>query len=147
MAEAKLEDLFPGLRVSRYRLTSPASPDYNCIAWAASQQDAWWWPDEMHVSFWPAAAPRQETIEAFVEAFSTLGYTPCDIPDWEPGFEKIAIYADDKGTPTHAAKQLPTGAWTSKLGALEDVEHQGLYDLTGSRYGTVVRFLKRPIPH
>ena len=30
----------------------------------------------------------------------------------EPGFEKIALYADNSGKPTHAARQLDNGRWT-----------------------------------
>jgi hypothetical protein len=61
----------------------------------------------------------------------------------EPGFEKIALYAL-AGLPKHAARQLPNGRWTSKLGELEDVEH--LVDgLVGTWYGGVIQVLKRPL--
>jgi hypothetical protein len=59
-------------------------------------------------------------------------------------YQKIAIYIDVSGTPTHAARQLPNGKWTSKLGWLEDIEHE-LDGLTGDRYGCVAQILKRPI--
>jgi cobalamin synthase len=36
----------------------------------------------------------------------------------------------------------PSGMWTSKLGALEDIEHQ-LGGLTGDRYGKIGQILKR----
>ena len=51
------------------------------------------------------------------------GYAPIgeDGP-LQDGYEKIAIYALD-GEPTHAARQLDTGRWTSKLGKHEDIEH------------------------
>jgi hypothetical protein len=44
--------------------------------------------------------------------------------------------------PTHAARQLPNGRWSSKLGKLEDIEH-ALDDICGSAYGSVVPVLKR----
>lgn len=86
-----------------------------------------------------------ETIEAFIAAYSLFGYTPCETADWEPEYEKLALYVDLQGTPTHAARQLPSGKWTSKLGQLEDIEHGTLEGLTGGLYGEVGQILKRPI--
>ena len=73
-----------------------------------------------------------------------MGYEPCERGDLEPGFEKVAIFADDEG-PTHAARQLDNGRWTSKLGSMEDIEH-ALEGLAGSEYGRVVRYLRRQEP-
>src|SRR5262245_37921429 len=140
-----LEQHFPNLAPTGYTVTSPATFVYNCIAWAAGITDDWWWPDPMGVSTWPAPARREETLAAFVEAFRTLGYVPCDDGAPEPGYEKVALYAL-AGVPKHAARQLPSGRWTSKLGELEDVEHT-LDGLVGTWYGDVVQFLKRPLPN
>jgi hypothetical protein len=74
-------------------------------------------------------------------AFATVGFENCSTDEWEPGFEKIALFARD-GVPQHAARQLATGRWTSKLGAMEDIEHD-LRDLEGTLYGSVVLFMKR----
>jgi hypothetical protein len=63
----------------------------------------------------------------------------------EQGFEKTALFADAEGVPSHAARQLPNSRWTSKIGAMEDIEH-ALHDLDGELYGTVVRIMKRPPP-
>jgi hypothetical protein len=38
----RLEALFPRLRGTAYRITSPASEVYNCIAWAAGDTEHWW---------------------------------------------------------------------------------------------------------
>lgn len=140
-----LEMRFPGLRACAYKITSPATPSYNCVAWAANQTDAWWWPDPMGQASWPPGIPRLETIEAFVQAFDALGYAPCQTPDLEPGFEKVALYVNTERKPTHVARQLPNGEWTSKLGKLEDIEHENLNGLRGSSYGSEFFFLKRPI--
>ena len=139
-----LEPFFPQLQSTGYSITSPATPVYNCIAWAAGVTDDWWWPDPMGVSAWPLTVPRMETMEAFLMAFESLGYSRCDDAALEPGFEKVALYALD-GVPTHAARQLPSGRWTSKCGELEDIEHM-LDGLTGTWYGTVAHFLKRSVP-
>ena len=42
----------------------------------------------------------EETIDAFIMAFGTLGYQPCIDGSLEDGFEKVVIYTlNDK--PTH----------------------------------------------
>jgi hypothetical protein len=137
-----LEQYFPNLAPTGYTITSPATFVYNCIAWAAEVTDDWWWPDPMGVSTWPATARREETVVAFEEAFQTLGYVAGADDSIEPGFGKVALYALEN-VPKHAARQLPNGRWTSKLGELEDVEHV-LDGLNGTWYGTVASILKRP---
>ncbi len=137
-----LEDYFPNLAQSGYRIASARSPIYNCVAWAAGQQDAWWWPDPMNAGYWPPKAPREETVEAFIEAFETLGFVPCTDDRLEAGFVKVALYAQE-GVPTHTARQVNEGLWASKLGREEDIEHT-LEGLLGSLYGSVVQLLKRP---
>jgi hypothetical protein len=141
-----IELLFPALQNSGYRITSPASRDYNCIAWAAGDDLRWWWPDpdpDNDAVYWPAGVVREETLAAFVAAYATLGYVPCANEELEAGFEKMALFAQPAGAPTHAARQLPTGRWTSKLGLLEDIDHS-LHDLAGERYGAVAQILIRP---
>lgn len=140
----RLERLFPGLSGTAYRVTSPASDVYNCIAWATGHIATWWWPvGEIKRIFWPAGVVREETLPAFRAAFATLGYLASENERWEAGFEKIALFADARAVPTHAARQLPTGLWTSKLGLAEDIEHE-LRALEGEIYGTVVLVMKRP---
>jgi hypothetical protein len=137
-----LEAFFPALAATGYRVTSPATPIYNCFAWAASRDDAWWEPNPDGDGYWPPGVLCARTLEAVSAAYATLGYQPCPLSDVEAGFEKIAVYAKN-GLPTHAARQMTTGVWSSKLGALEDVEHQ-LAGLEGEEYGTVALVLRRP---
>jgi hypothetical protein len=137
-----MDDLFPNLAAEGFTTTSAASRRYNCIAWAAGRADAWWWPDPQFVCYWPDAAPRRETLDAFVAAFETLRYQRCSEADADDGFEKIAIYQSG-GLPTHAARQLPDGAWTSKLGRNIDITHT-LRGLEGPEYGQVAIFMRRP---
>ncbi len=144
MTPSDIEDCFPDLTQSGYGVTSPATPRYNCIAWAAGDTRKWWWPDPSPFAYWPANIPRENTLQRFVEAFQTLGYEPCDSSELEANVEKIAIFADEDGSPTHAARQLETGAWTSKLGREEDIEHQELAGLEGQDYGHVVQIMRRP---
>lgn len=138
-----IEALFPGLIGKNYQVTSPANDVYNCIAWAAQRVSEWWWPYDLPGHHWPAGVAKTESIPAFHDVFATLGYATCRDAGLESQFEKIAIYADSNGIPTHASRQLPNGRWTSKLGKLEDIEHD-LLDLTGVEYGAVVLVMKRP---
>lgn len=139
-----IEDLFPGLRGTAYQIKGPPDPVYNCIAWAAGATDIWWWPvgDPQRV-YWPAGVSRKETLDAVQAAFTTLGFAVCDHAELEPGFEKVALFANAAAFPTHVARQLESGRWTSKLGQLELLEH-ALRDLEGVEYGSVVLVMKRP---
>jgi len=134
---------FPLLSPLNHTETSEANPEYNCIAWAAEDDSKYWWPDEDGDGYWPPGTTRAETIEAFVEAFQAIGYTldPQGVPSLEAGVEKVAIFAQNNA-PTHAARQLPTGKWTSKMGPEEDISHDwGAID--GPCYGTAVHILRR----
>ncbi len=137
-----LEQAFPALAVGGYRLTSPEDWRYNCIAWAATDSEAWWWPDPSGGDRWPDGVPRVETLEAFTAAFATLGFVPTSSSEFAAGFERVALYAIG-GKPTHAARQLPSGRWTSKLGSGFDIEHD-LAGLEGSIYGAISLLLERP---
>lgn len=132
---------FPRLKKSKFQILSPESIDYNCVAWAVGINDMVYWPTGM--TFWPLNCPRAETIEAFVTAFATLRYQPCKDGKSEQRFEKIALYAKE-GKPKHAARQLRSGKWTSKLGSSFDIKHD-LEDLEGGVYGNVVLHLRRSL--
>ncbi len=134
--------IFPRLQTAPFRVTSERDQVYNCIAWAAGVSNDWWWPlEDPSESYWPEGVPRERTIDAFRAAFATRAYQECSNEDLEAGFEKIALFADGP-LPLHAARQLPNGRWTSKLGKGEDIEHE-LRDLEGDFYGKVVLFMKR----
>jgi hypothetical protein len=138
-----IEAKFPALVSAGYQVTSPKTPRYNCIAWAAGDQTRWWWPDANSQYFWPPGVPREESLDAFVQAFRALGFVLCDDASFEQGCEKVAIYTIF-GSPTHAARQLGPSGWTSKLGPQEDITHH-LEGVQGAEYGTVTAVLKRPI--
>jgi hypothetical protein len=134
---------FPGLRQAPWIETSPQSRLYNCVAWAAGDDTRWWEPDAHGIYHWPRGAPREYSVAAWVAAFALLGYElsePDDAAD-DPEYEKVAIYVKD-GEPTHAARQLPTGQWTSKCGRLEDITHT-LEGLEGAHYGAAAVVMRR----
>jgi hypothetical protein len=138
---AEIERELPTLKTAPYAVTSERTTDYNCIAFAVGRDDEWWDP----YNAWPDGVPREVTLPAYLAAFATEGFEVCATAELEPSFEKVAIYVYT-GTrePSHAAKQLPDGRWKSKLGNLEDVEHDTLEQLVGSRdYGDLAAFLRR----
>src|SRR5687767_7900974 len=114
-----LNEIFPGLK--DFRITSPADKRYNCIAFAAGDLSIWWWPVVgVKEVFWPDGIARAETLVAFSQVFASLGYVDCEHEAFEQGFEKVALFANEQGIPTHAARQQADGRWKSKLGELED---------------------------
>lgn len=130
-----------------YEAQSPRNKGYNCFAWAARDSKRIWSPPGIaDFTYWPDDVPTWETVPNYERAFATEGFEVCDDGDLESGYEKIAIFASDDGTPLHAARQLPTGRWTSKLGRGIDIEHD-LATLDGEEHmGKVVRFMKRRSP-
>ena len=148
MPEAYYDRYFPALKRLGFTRTSEAEY-YNCIAYAAGDIERRWWPDQFPPGsrdYWPLPLtnPPDERVETFIAEFATQGYVPCENARHEPGYEKVAYYAEGE-TVRHAAKQHEDGAWRSKLGPDEDIEHT-LEGLEGWFYGRVVAILRRPIP-
>ena len=139
----------PLLVPGAYRSTSPCTTKYNCIAWAVGDSSRWWEPDPYRIAFWPRTATRRYTVEAYIEAFASEGFHPCSGAEPESGLEKIALFGlpvfGGNLRPTHAARLLPSGSWTSKLGPCEDVEHFQLESVNGPVYGSPIVFLSRAI--
>lgn len=136
---------FPNLNDGNCQITSPATAAYNCIAWAAGNNRRWWDPNGLY--YWPPNVPREVSIDAMVQVYEGLGFTICLSGDLEPDLEKVAIFAKQSGTrrlPTHAARQLDSGEWTSKLGPCEDVSHTDVNGVNGPAYGEVAYFMSRP---
>jgi hypothetical protein len=143
MPDDVFERLFPALRQVGFEITSPRDQRYNCVAWAAGDVTRWWWPAESPFAYWPPGADREESVASFIQAFAILGYERALSGDLEPQFEKVAIFASNDGIPTHMARQLRDGTWTSKLGSLEDITHPEVSGVEGADYGIVVVFLRR----
>ena len=140
----RLVAIFPGLALQGYRETSPPTWNYNCIAWAACRTDLWWEPDVNQYYYWPPGVARDYTLQAYADAYMVLGFEVCATGDFELRFEKIALFVDAGGLPTHAARQLDNGSWTSKLGPDVDIEHATPQALSGNEYGQPVLFMRRP---
>lgn len=143
------ERFFPRLVAEGYRKTSDPDTDYNCIAWAAGDNQQPWWPSEDDGVYWPLSDRTDALLSAFIAAYGTLGYSTCISPAAEPGVEKVAIYVGRDGKPTHAAILKPGEDWSSKLGQSEDIAHKTLQALEGlpeawTIYGQATHFMSRP---
>src|SRR5262245_32862257 len=91
--EAELEQIFPLLKASDYRISAPATKHYNCIAWAAGDQDSWW-QSELEDAYWPEGIPADGAVQSLVVLFQSLGYQVCVSRELVQEFEKVAIYAN-----------------------------------------------------
>lgn len=138
--EERLEGLFPGLSDGAWAVTSQATEDYNCVAWAMRDTSAWWWPTgavRLGGYYWPRGVPADGSIAGFIAAFESLGFEVSEADDRDPGFERLAVYADAHERVSHVARQLGDGTWTSKVGRLQDIRHQNPESLVGQAYGDI----------
>jgi hypothetical protein len=131
---------FPRLSAENHRVTSPATTDYNCVAWSAGDTNHWWQPGV----YWPTASlPDDFGIGVLEQAFAALGFIDCEVDiSLESGTEKVALYGSGAFY-THAARQMSSGNWTSKLGRDVDIEHATPDAVAGGLYGEVVQVMKR----
>ena len=134
---------FPKLIGTVFSVTSPVTKEYNCIAWAVGDTERWWSNRPQY--YWPVDAPRGSNVGCLVDAYRSLRFDRCDEDAVEEGFDKVAVYWNhNDGRWTHAARQLPNGCWTSKLGRFEDIQHEHPKHLEGPSYGSVYCYMKRP---
>ena len=134
-------DEFPNLYNEGCEVVDRPSVRYNCIAYAAGDTGQWWWPDEDN--HWPPWATRDERMDSLVEAFVGLGYERCDDSDPEDGYQKVALYGFQDQF-EHAALQMPSGRWRSKMGQGPVIEHRNPESLAGGMYGNPTVYMRRP---
>src|SRR5262249_28811913 len=137
MRAAQIAAIFPGLKDVSWRKSSRPDRKYNCIAFAAGDESNFWDPVGR---FWPLGVRRSHDLDAAIDAFRARGYHLCADGCLEAGIEKIAIY-EQRGYWKHAAIQLATGGWKSKLGAEDDIEHATPEALLGDLYGERLHFM------
>ena len=132
---------YPNLSIAGYSTKSPKTPAYNCIAWAAGDDSKWWEP--FPNQYWPPDIPYEFSVASLTLLFQKMGYEICGSGSFETGYEKVAIFALS-GQAKHAARQLPDGTWTSKVGKNIDIEH-ALEGLEGPFYGQIEVILRREV--
>lgn len=137
-----LEEAFPHLQGTAYSEESEETDAYNCIAYAFGDVQNWWWPRRGYGYYWPPGFPLEDSVDVLVTIFEVHGYGQCETADAVIGYEKIAIYSVD-GRITHAARQLRSGRWASKLGTEQDIEHERTEHINNKDYGVATRFLQR----
>lgn len=139
---------FPNLaNDDKFDITSPETPDYNCIAWAYQMYNNRWMqpPKGMYipqldaVSWWPDGVTEGVDISCLVEAFAKKGFEKCDTWEHEQGYVKVALYYDPSTNEwTHAARESRiNNCWMSKLGPKNDIHHGSPYTIEGDAYGKV----------
>ena len=133
---------FPTLKNVQEKKTSDKTDHYNCIAWAFGRNTRRWWPNTPQY-YWPINVVGMTDMQAFEAWFTYDGWTQCGNAMKEDGFIKIVLYGKN-GSPKHAARQLPNGHWTSKLGSDIDLYHS-LSEMTGPAYGEIMKIYKKPI--
>ena len=143
LAQQLIPRTFARLQGEAFEVKSPRTTAYNCIGWVLGDDQNWWWPGGR---YWPDGVRSDESIASFVHAFANLGYERCDSAELELDYEKVALYVDDRLSVTHAARQLPDGRWTSKLGPQWDINHS-LEGVCGPppAYGRVAQIMRRPV--
>ena len=134
-------------------ITAAPTMVYNCIAWALGSRNQWWEPHSPgsipeERGHWPAGLPHNRDPQTLRQLFQQEGFTDCENGELDPTVVKIALYRtrDEDGNYewTHAARQLKSGLWTSKLGSSYEVTHRNPDDLDGALYGTVYAYLSKP---
>lgn len=135
---------FPRMTDRNCVAKSPQTSEYNCIGWAAHTTRHFIWPDAGEQFAWPPDLPRRDTVDSFREFFEKLGFrrSPNHELSLEVDYEKLVLYANADG-PQHAARQLPSGKWTSKFSELADAEHSDAEVLSDGPYGRIALVMKR----
>lgn len=139
--EWRLRLIFPKLTDQNHSISSPATEDYNCVAWAYEVSNKKMWPGHPDY-YWPPDVTGVDNLRTLMQLYLDAGYEECDNGQREDEFKKVAIYVNQEG-PKHVARQLESGRWTSKLGSLEDIEHDTLDILECKDYGKATVFLRK----
>lgn len=142
--DAVKKRLCPNLTPLNSTKTSEPTFDYNCLAWALGITDLWM---DMPNYFQPFYNLDPSNLDHSAKGYAQIlaenfGFEQCDNPEVEDDFEKVVLYEKD-GDWTHIAIQLSNGAWSSKLGDLEDIVHTSVDALAGGPYGNPILYMKR----
>jgi hypothetical protein len=143
MSKQHLFCQFPKLKNDSQFVIIDPHPDapidkYNCFAYALEQTGAFWAPEREWPKEVPARLNYPNHLDSYIELFECFGYVRCCPPfgvrpeqqALDPDVEKIALYARERTANNvrylqcpHAAKQLPSGLWSSKNNQFEIFVH------------------------
>lgn len=141
---AQVLSQIPRLEDFAWERTSDKTGKYNCFAWAGGDEHRVWSPTALGGGvYWPPGIPALPTLAGAIDAYEREGFERCDNSLHEDGYVKIALFADALNEPRHAARQLPDGTWTSKLGDHIDIWHEKVEAVGGVMYGEPKVFMRR----
>lgn len=137
---------FPNLRLDdRFRINSPRTSVYNCIAFALGLTDRWvdpsvnipghWWP--------PLQQSDPYSDKSLIEVFEFFGFTECEDNNIEDGYDKVALFGNDDVW-KHAAKIVDENLEHSKFGNCWDAYHKP-ESVFGPVYGYIYTYMKRKV--
>jgi hypothetical protein len=142
-------DAFPDLRHDpNFKLLSPCTYEYNCIAWAMGLDNVWVdpFPDAGH--WWPDGVERGLSPEHLIAAFKAVGFEISSDAEPEAGFDKVALYKNGDEW-SHATRIVERGIESSKFGSAWDGQHSHnlCHDETDGKvsnpYGNIFAYMKR----
>lgn len=140
-----------------FKITSPQTVEYNCIAWAMGFEKRWvacFVPSSAHDNdgmynhirerfvWWPKGVEMSMRKEALVDAFRAVGFEITDNQDYEDEYDKAVLYERD-GNWTHASRIISDSVEHSKFGESWDGCH-GRDRFSDSNYGNPFAYMKRP---
>lgn len=126
---------------SNFKLTSPDTYQYNCIAYAMGMKDRWIDSSDLPWHWWPPVSKGRNGSD-LVEAFKYFGFVACGMDDSiEDDYDKVALYSNADGW-THAARVVGNGIYHSKFGASYDGTHSR-GDVLQAHYGDPFVIMKR----
>src|SRR5689334_19765849 len=113
---------FPHTKTGLCIQRSEKDTSYNCIAFAMHDKTRWWWPTARKGAYWPKNIPLDESVAAFAAMLVQAGYIVCKDDSYEPGYQKVAIFATG-GKTKHMARQIENGNWVRACLKLSGLEH------------------------
>lgn len=141
---------FPSLADDpNFRISSPSTWDYNCIAWAMGFENRW----VSHISdpylndirkrfiWWPPGIEISERCDALIEAFKAVGFEETIDNGFNPHYDKAVLYTDGIKW-THASRLIGDGLEHSKFGGLYDAFHSS-NRFENTVYGSPYAYMQR----
>lgn len=126
---------------ANFKLLSPFSFQYNCIAFAMGMTDRWVDDSDIAWHWWPPIE-KGPSVDHLKRAFRYFGFEECGMDDSiDELYDKIAIY-HLAGRWTHAAKIVAAGIYHSKFGESYDGCHSS-GGVLRAQYGDVCLIMRR----
>ncbi len=124
-----------------FKLVSPFSFQYNCIAFALGINDRWVDHEDIPWHWWPPVE-KGASIDHLKRVFQYFGFEECGLDDQlDEMYDKVALY-EVSNEWTHAARVVATGVYHSKFGESYDGRHSS-GSVLQAQYGNVCLIMRR----